>query len=307
MNVVPDQVSEAADLAEELHSRMFNPAPADDSDNAEPDDVEPAPVDDVDPDEEETYEKRYKTLKGKYEAEVPRLSRELRELKEDMFTRLQSVIDSRTPQPDTQVATADPSSEMLEQFAETYGEDFTDNIRKLIALEAKKLTGTVEEKVNSLEDTQFKSAQNNFVNYIDDKLKDSKLDWRACWQGDDPKFIEFLQKPDPSGLYTYGDLAKMYNEAWEADKLTAIFNLYEKETTPVTPPPKAESNTQRNNLVAPSRNTIHTAPDSTDKRIWTQDMIQEFQANDRMGKYSSEDSKFMWDDLLSALGENRIR
>ena len=60
-------------------------------------------------------------------------------------------------------------------------------------------------------------------------------------------------------------------------------------------------------MIAPSRNNVHTVPDSKDKQIWTQDSIKEFQRLDRQGKYTADVSKAMWDDLLSAMSEGRIK
>lgn len=310
---VPSQVDEAAELAEKLHAQMFDQPSQDEVIDDEPvDNQQPDEVDDDSSNEpSEKWEARYKSLKGKYDKEVPRLSHEIREMKEDMFARINSMAEQlKAPQQAPAEQSQEPSQEdLMNEFAETYGEDFTENLRKLIALEAKKLTGDVTEKVNNLEDTQFKTAQTNFKAYINDNLKDTKLDWEACWQGKDPQFLEFLQQPDPSGLYTYGDLAELYNKNWDADKLTAIFKQYINHVEPVQhqPEPKSKPNPQKDAMVAPSRNTVHNAPNTDSKRIWTQDMIQEFQMKDRQGKYTADESKAMWDDMLAALGEGRIR
>lgn len=309
---VPSQVEEAAALAEQLHAQMYNQEVTEDTPPKEEPSVPDEPVEEVVEEEAEDpkWESRYKSLKGKYDKEVPRLASELRELKEDMFQRLQSVIEQKATAttPEQKEDAKESQDEMLSSFAETYGEDFTENLRKIIALEAKKLTGNVEEKVQSIEDTQFKTAQTNFTTYLDEQLKDTKIDWKACWQGEDPKFLEFLKEPDPSGLYTYADLAKLYNDAWDADKLAVIFKQYKQWNTStqqeVVPP---KPNPQKEAMVAPSRANTHTTPDITGKRIWTQDMISEFQIADRRGKYTPDESKAMWDDISAALGENRIR
>lgn len=311
---VPSQVEEAAQLAEDLHAQMLSGevenGSTDPTTPTDPD--EPASPVAPDADEEATYEKRYKSLQGKYNAEVPRLSKELRELKDEIFTKLNQVVEQKTtPTPATpEVPSQDESTEWLSTFAETYGENFTENLQKLIAAEAKKLTGNVQEKVQNIEEVQYKAAQSEFVSFIDDNLKDTKVDWRSCWSGDDPKFAEFLQQPDPSGLYTYGDLAKLYNDRWDGEKLVTLFKNYSGWVTPAETPTQVKPtvpNPQKDALVAPSRTNTHTQPDIDGKKVWTQNMIMEFQANDRKGKYKPEESKAMWDDLLSALGENRIR
>lgn len=319
---MPKQVEEAAELAEQLHAQMFTPKeeegnPVDppevidpEPDGGEPKD-EPVPHDD-DVAELRKFKERYLHLKGKYDAEVPRLHQDLRELKQSVFEKLEKVSTTKAAEPEPEPQ--DLTDDFVNAFAENYGEDFAENLRKLIALEAQKLQQPIQGKVDAFEETQLKAAQTNFVNYIDTALNDGRekpIDWQAMWSGKDPKFLEFLAQPDPSGLYTYGELAAAYNEKWEADKLVNIFKLYaDANTTKVeqtTEPKPRVAHQQKEALVAPSRTNTHVAPNTQSKQVWTQDMIQEFQKLDRQGKYSADESKALWDDLLSALGENRIR
>ena len=315
---VPTQVDEAAELAEQLHERLFSDSGNvedevvdTDEDNedreANNDDEDDSNEYDVPPDDDieelRKFKARYLSLKGKYDAEVPRLHSELKEFKQNVFDRLESM---------TTKPKAEPQGEPDEiaRFKEEYGEDFVENLRKFIRLESKsELADTitsVQQQVSSVEETQVKVAQENFKNYIDSQVKG---DWRSAWEGKDPKFIEFLQKPDPSGLYTYADLVQAYNDAWDADKLSKVFNLYYADTQKpeVDTRPKKEPNPAQQAMVAPSRNNVHTVPNTNDKQIWTQDSIKEFQRLDRQGKYTSEVSKAMWDDLLSAMSEGRIK
>jgi hypothetical protein len=125
------------------------------------------------------------------------------------------------------------------------------------------------------------------------------------WEGKDPKFIDFLQQPDPSGLYTYGELVELYNDKWDADKLTKVFDAY-WSSQPAPKQPKPQNNS-RDALIAPSRTQASSSPNTQEKRIWTGDMIRQFQNDDRMKKYDAETSAAMWNDLLAAPSENRVR
>jgi hypothetical protein len=315
MNTVPSQVEEAAELAEQLHNQMYASEPV--VEETETQEVEAAPIDtddeevvphDDDVAELRKFKDRYMHLKGKYDAEVPRLSQELRELKQSVFERLDKAIKpaaEATPE-------VDETSEFVNAFAENYGEDFAENLRKLISLEASKLQQPVQKQIADVEETQVKAAQTNFVNYIDSTLNEGReapVDWQGLWAGNDPNFLEFLKQPDPSGLYTYGELAELYNQNWDADKLVNIFKLYTDAQAPTvrTQPKTPKTSPQQEAMVAPSRSVSTVTPSTDSKKVWTSDMVQEFQRADRQGKYSSEDSKALWDDLLSALAENRIR
>jgi len=311
----PSQVEEAAVLAEKLHQDMFS---------IKPEEEEVEPIEDEDPveeieeeeiaeeeevlphdddlDELRKFKSRYLSLKGKYDAEVPRLQHELKDLKTSVFEKLSSIAEKPAETPKEQIKQDDIITKMKEE----YGEDFIDGIYKIAEhiadQKVKSSSDAVQEKITSVEDAQFKVAQENFKGYLDTKVTG---DWRALWEGKDPKFTEYLQKPDPSGLYTYGELVQMYNDQWDADKLAIVINSYlgtKKETKKETKP-----NAERDALVAPSRSTHSLTPSVEDKEIWTKDSIKAFERDDRQSKYTPEESQKLWADLLSAANEGRIR
>ena len=295
---IPRQVEEAAAMAEELHKQMTEPN-QEDSTTQDDAQKEEETVEDTSPqqeDEEETYRRRYESLRGKYDAEVPRLHQELKEFKQSVFEKLQQV---NTPEPQQ----TPKENERLAKFREEYGDDFVENLKELFKSEFDPLVQQtlqpVQQHVASVEETQIAAAQQNFMNYLDGQVKG---DWRSLWSGQDEKFASFLQQPDPSGLYTYGQLVQLYNDNWDADRLGRIFNTYLESSQP-----QKKANPAKDAMIAPSRNTNNTAPNVEEKRIWTRDMMKQFEIDDRRGKYDPETSKAMWDDLIKAAHENRIR
>lgn len=308
------QAEEAAQMAEELHSQMFAPSEptavveeeaVEETDTTEqPDEVtdeEVVPHDD-DIEELRKFKARYLSLQGKYDAEVPRLHNELKEFKQSVFERLDSARQTHEEK------FVEPTIDKFAKFKEEYGEDLFEAIKELAASQAEeKLNSSlkpVQEQVSGVEDAQIKAAQQNFVSYLDGVVKG---DWQSLWAGNDPKFIEFLSKPDPSGLYTYGDLVQTYNDNWDADRLGKVFNSYIESQTPIAPPPPKQPNPAKEATIAPSRTNTHTTPSTNDKTIWTAETMKAFELADRSGKYTPEQSKAMWDDLLSAPMENRMR
>lgn len=318
---IPASITEAAELAEQLHEKMFSTSAEGPSKEDSLEEVEEDVEEETEEDEEEIeeeieeevddvedlkkYKARYQSLKGKYDAEVPRLHKEIQEFKETVFERLGNFQKEVTKEPEKPT----PEQEKLSKFKEEYGDDFVEALKELIKTETdpfvKENLKAVETKVASVEETQIKVAQENFKNYLDDQVKG---DWRVLWEKPPQKFLDFLTKADPSGLYTYGDLVQHYNDSWDADKLSKVFNIYFEESTSTKPTKVKEVvSKEKEALIAPSKTNTHTSPDTEDKRIWTQDMIEEFQRLDRQKKYSPEESKAMWDDLLAAVSENRIK
>lgn len=321
---IPRQAQEAVDMAEKLHAQMFNQqeveVPAekdeeevettevtDDGDTNVDDDTQTeydVPHDD-DVEELRKFKARYLTLKGMYDADVPRLHKELKELKQSVFEKFNSVIEEKAK---TETPPKEETVDDLAKFEEEYGTDFVSQLRKLIANEASQLVKPVQEKVESVEDTQVKTAQTSFTDYLDQSVKGN---WRDAWDGKDPKFQEFLEKQDPSGLYTYADLINLYNTQWDADRMSKIFNMYFEETAtpevPIVPKPAPQSRPDKEAMIAPSRTQVQSTPASEEKLIWTSEKLAEFQKLDRAGKYSKEESLKLWDDLLSAPAEGRFK
>ena len=314
---LPKQVEEAAELAEKLHERMFD---ENTPESGEAENDGEAPQEDTSEQneqaqEQESYEDlkerlrkaeaRYDSLRGKYDNEVPRYQHELNELKQSIIDRLgQSNLQQQVKEEPKEVA----SNPVLEKFKEEYGEELLEAIKAITRSEVDPLlqekVRPFQEQVASVEETQITAARNNFVNYLNNNVKG---DWQAAWSGQDEKFMEFLQKPDPSGYYTYGQLAQMYNDNWDGERLAKLFNDYLGAPAQETLVTQKQPDPAQTAMVAPSRTNTHSTPNASDKTIWTNATIAQFQKEDRAGKYDSETSQAMWNDLLAAMSEGRIK
>ncbi len=295
----PKENPPAAPPEEENTSALDTP-PRDEEEVIEP----PEDKQDPSPKEPEVdWEQKYKTLAGMHKAEETRLRDELKEFKQSVFDRLGS-LEAPAPkddEPEPQI------SETLAQFREEYGEEFIEGVKELLRAEIspllKQTVAPVEQKVASVEEAQLKSAQKAFAQDLSSRVNG---DWQSLWGGQDAKFNEFLASSDPSGLYTYRELADLYSKNWNVEKLATLFNTYLGQGQ-VQPAPKPKPSAGKEALVAPSRRTPPAAPAAEEKIQWTQARIKEFQAKDRRGEYDEATSQKMWTDLLSAVSENRIR
>lgn len=289
----PKEIAEQADMAEALHAQLFPVTP---DTPPEPDPVIEEPV--VEP-VDESFKTKYETLKGKYDAEVPRLAQELREFKETYINNQLAQLKQQEPQPEPE-----PENPVLAAMRAEYGDEFIEQLSTLIQLQTKPLvqeyTKPLVEQAHSLEEIQTTLARADFEKHLDTTAKG----WREAYESD-PKFGEFLTQPDPTGLYTYGDLLKVYSENWDKQKMSTLFNLYLNQNK--VPEVAPQQNPAREALVAPSRTPSNPTPNVNDAKIWSIAEVEEFKRNDREGKYSTEDSKLLWDDLLQAASQNRIR
>jgi hypothetical protein len=298
----PSQVDEAAELAEQLYKKMYPDAeeekevpaethsedePEDTSDEDEPDeDEEEEP--EVDPKELKKWRDRYLTLKGKYDAEVPRLASQVK----DLMEKATSGTPKEKVEPD--------AKNEIDEFEEVYGTDFVNKIRKVIDQEVQTRIHPVTEKVDSIATMQDEAASESFKSYLDDNA----VGWRDLWDGKDKGFIKFLGQKDPMGLNTYGEYLTRFNNDWDAEGMTKIFNIY-KENKPTKK--SNDLSKEQEAMIAPSRTKSTNTPTAGEKTIWTEETMKQFESDDRNGKYSDEESQAKWADLLAAASEGRIR
>lgn len=309
---LPKQVEEAADLAEEymngLNAEEGESEAGEEVDTEESDEEESeeAADDETNTEEEEernVFEEKYRVLQGKYDKEVPRLHGELKELKEKIFERLGD-IETAKAQPEEKAPEVD---DKMAAFKEEYGEDligyldsyFESKMKPAVAEQTKEALDPVQKQVASIEESQVQTAKDEFASYLDSNVNG---DWREA--ASDPKFEEFLAQEDPSGFSTYGELLDKFNQDWDQTRMAKVFNAFYGEGKTETPEKK--SSPDKDAIVAPSRKTQAKTPEASDKINWTRESIKQFERDDRAGKYSSEDSQKMWDDLLAAPSENRI-
>jgi hypothetical protein len=295
---MPPQIGEAAELAEELFKKMYPEGEAEDTETPTEDeeseetsdvdeDVEEEEEDDepeIDPKELKKWRDRYLTLKGKYDAEVPRLASQVKELTE----KITSPTKPKEEAPE----------ENESDFERTYGSDFLAQMRKVINSVVQEQMAPVEEKVTLVEDAQQQAATESFKSYLTEKVEN----WETLWSGKDKGFVKFLEQKDPMGLSTYGEYLTAFNAKWDADGMANIFKIYNDSKT--TKPGLAK---EQEAMIAPSRTKTPSAPNSSEKKMWNTELMKEFETNDRLGMYSEEESQAIWADILASTKDGRFR
>jgi hypothetical protein len=254
---------------------------------------------------EETWQAKFFTLKGKYDAEVPRLHAQLRELN----TQVQQLMTEAAARAQAPVAPEPAKTLITEQDKEAFGTDLLDLIDR--ATEAKiagfrdreaKLQAEIAElkgKVGRVDETVGSSAKELFI----DRLAKQVPDWEAM--NTDQGFLAWLAEVDPVyGLPRQAALNSAY-EALDAGRTAAIFKQYKSMTAPAAPQNKP--NLQRQ--VAPTRSRTSPAPATSagDKRVFTQGEIAQFYDEWRRGLIDETDAVRIEQEIAAASVEGRIR
>ena len=255
---------------------------------------------------EDTWERKYLTLKGMYDAEVPRLHSQTRELNQQVQTLI-----AETALIKAQQATTQPSSKstlITEQDKEAFGSDLLDLIDR--AAEQKvsevrnrnaELLGELKElkgKLGNVSDRQVVSDKDRFLASLGTKVSD----WETL--NVDSGFLTWLAEVDPVyGLPRQYGLNNAY-EAFDADRTAAIFNQYKSMVMPKSQQRAPSLSSQ----VAPTRSRSTPAQNlGTEKPIFSQAEISQFYDDWMKNKITNDEAVKIEADIHAAYAEGRIR
>jgi len=258
---------------------------------------------------EEKWEHKYLTLKGMYDAEVPRLHAQVRE----MSSQIQSLI-AESERAKVMAERSQPegkSSLITDEDKEAFGPDLIDLIER--ATESK--VSILRERESQLMD-EIKQLKGQLGNVSERQVMSDKdrftagltqrvPDWEVL--NVDQGFLNWLQQVDPVyGLPRQVAITNAY-ENLDVDRVSAIFEAY-KQLIGANKPTKQTLNPELQRQVAPTRSRASTTPtDSMNQKIFTQDEIARFYDEWRRGYIDNEDAVRIEKELHAAISEGRIR
>lgn len=244
------------------------------------------------PAEENPWEQRYKSLRGKYDAEVPRLAATNKEL----TARLQSIekeIESLRSLKDT------PKQSLIKpEEVQEFGEPLVDLIRRA----AKEELSEKEQEILSLksrlerfEATTTKNAEIDFYS----RLGQSAPGWEEINRNED--FLKWLAEYDElTGLQRQDSLDDAVRNN-DASRAARFFNKW----TEISKKQAATATRSLESQVVPTTSTVNTPP--AGKKIWNRAEIQDFYSKARSGQISDNDMVAIEADIHAAQLEGRIR
>lgn len=262
----------------------------------------------VEPQPDSKWENKYHTLKGMYDAEVPRLHNQVRELQQQM----QQVLDEKKEAELKIAQQPDPVKSLItEQDKEAFGTDLIDLIERATESKVATLKTREGELLNEIKDLkaqlgnvserQVVSDQDRFVFTLGQKVPD----WEQL--NTDSGFLQWLSEVDPVyGMPRQYALTNAYN-ALDVDRVANIFNTYKASVTPKPTETKAKPTLQ--SQVAPTRSRAASAPTATDanQKFWSQGEIEEFYSEWRRGYLDDEEAARMEKEIHAAIAEGRVR
>lgn len=272
-------------------------------------DPAPAPVsqEPVNTIPEEKWENKYHTLKGMYDAEVPRLHSQVRELN----TQVQQLVaDAAVAKAQTPQDSKTPSL-ITEQDKEAFGPDLIDLIERATESKVSTFRQREEQLIGQIKELQGKLGDVSERQVVSDKdrflmgLAQRVPDWEVL--NVDQGFLAWLSEVDPVyGIPKQAALTGAY-ENLDVARVASIFESYKKLTTPAQPAKQKNQELQRQVAPTRSRATSPEPADSNNQRIFSQQEVADFYEAARRGHVSPEDAVRIENEINAAAAEGRIR
>lgn len=319
---LPKQVEAQLRELEQIERQLAesqNPAPADpepqptetppaDPPTPEPTEPEPKPVDSKPtPTEpavaEETWQSRYIALKGKYDAEVPRLHADLREFKAQLETLRKAVetkpVDTKKPAVAEKLVT--------DADVQAFGEDLIEVQRKV----AREVAAEFRSELDAMkaENEKLREQLNTTGSQVSEASFEQRLyrmvpDFQEV--NADPRWINWLNEVDPLLRAPRKTVAQEAFNHGDAEAVAHYVGMFKASITPAESVNDKAAELEKQ--IQPKRSAT-TAPVSPQARIYTDAQIQKmFQKSVELGSRGQRDEAAKLEaEIDAAYREGRVK
>lgn len=247
------------------------------------------------PPREETidyWRDKFRTLDGKYRAEVPRLQQDLRAATQQI-SNLETMLSKLNEQPSQNSTNPLVSPEEIEE----YGEDFVSMMRRLAQEEAGRAVQRVAPRIQHVEGQLLQNQAQTAADRVFSLLDSNVQDWRTINR--DPEFLEWLAEEDP---FAGAQRAVMLREAFDkkdGHRVLTFFQAFLNQRRVVTQPPKqaqtpsgtrVQGKMDLHDLAGPRSSGGATPQPKGEEEIqpWTRRQIAAFYKDVQTGHYKSD-------------------
>lgn len=252
---------------------------------------------------EETWQQKYRTLKGMYDAEVPRLHAQVKELT-SRAEQLQRSMEAPKPAP----AAPEPVTKLVtDADVEAFGSDLIEVQRKVareVAAEFRKelddLKGENAKLREQLTDTGTKVSEASFEQRLHRLVPDfDKVNA-------DPKWIEWLNEVDPLLRGPRKAVAQHAFNTGDAEGVAHYIQLFKETLAPVEQPVDRSAELARQ--IQPPRSAASTSQPSPKGRTYTTADIDKMfrQVADLGNKGRLEEARKLEAEIDAAYTEGRV-
>ena len=278
----------------------------------------------------EDWEHKYRVLQGKYDAEVPRMARDLQQATRvigDLQRQMAEIQEAPVVQPEETVE-APASSYLTAAEREEFGDDMVDFVGHVIkdnvGSELSKLARQFDQlnarfdKLDGLAQQVSRVQTQSTKQTIESALNSSVPEWLQL--NEDPGFLGWLAQRDmASGRMRQELLNEAYAQG-DANRVIHFFKTFQQENEappaqqPAPQPPAPRQPAVQLETLAtptPAAGAVTPAPASeqpgTNKRTWTVAEHQAFNSAVRRGEFKGREAeqRAIEEDILLASAEGR--
>jgi len=288
--------------ADKIWKDTYGEPETEEPENKEPVETPPAdtkPVDEEPPEPETRvpepepekavdWKHKYDTLEGKYHAEVPRLSQEMKQWRDNAVslskrvTELEALADSVNTS--KVVGETDKELDALENDYPDIGKALK-KLKESHKLELEEVKRSLQTGLSSeMENVKSDLSMSKQDKFDADMAKFGVPDWRELDKN--PDFLNWLNEPAPYGRFSKLDLLQDAARVLDAQTVSRFFLEFKQKTAPVTEEPEViDPQGRLNKFVAPPKNDMATKPKVGTKTL-TREMYVEFMKDSAKGKFS---------------------
>ena len=269
---------------------------------AEPKPVEPTPTPTEPVVAEETWQQKYKTLKGMYDAEVPRLHAQVK----DLTARLDNL--QRAPEPKAEPKAAAVHEKLVtDADVQAFGEDLIEVQRKV----AREVASEFRKDLDDLkaENVKLREQLNTTGNKVSESTFETRLhrlvpDFEEI--NVDPRWIDWLNEVDPLLRGPRKSVAEQAYVTGDAEGVAHYVKMF-KETLGTVEQPKPKA-AELERQIQPSRSAA-SAPTAAPKgKVYTDSQIQDMyrKASQMASRGQLEDARKLEAEIDAAFMDGRV-
>jgi hypothetical protein len=285
-----------------------NPQPAEPPQDPQPQPAEPKPVEPTPtPTEpvvaEEKWEQKYKTLKGMYDAEVPRLHADLRELK----AQVDSLRKASETKPVEPAKPAAPTKLVTDADVEAFGQDLIEVQRKVAREVASEFRGELD--AMRAENEKLREQLTSTGTQVSEASFEQRLyrmvpDFEAV--NADPKWIAWLNEVDPLLRAPRSSVAQQAFNRGDAEGVAHYVAMFKQTVAPVEQ--KADKTEELERQLQPNRGATSAPTASPKGKVYTNADIEKMfrKAADLGTKGQTDAAKKLEAEIDAAFMEGRV-
>lgn len=280
----------------------------DDQPHEEPVAVEAKPADDSVEEVSESFKQKYATLRGKYDAEVPRLHQQVKELTDQMNAIREEAeaakkVEAEKPK--------EKVSYVTDADREEYGDDLIDFQRRVAKEASQEYEERFEQQAKVIEELRQQiSSTGNQVGEVGFTQKLNALVPGFDQLDNDKRWVAWLNEYDPMTRGPRRDQAQAAFNAGDAEAVAHYVGLFRESVEPVANG-KSDRDTELEKQVTPSRSasTVTNKSSSKNSKVYSEKELNnawtKIRTLNTQGKY--DDAEKLEAELTAAYMEGRVR